>query len=86
MSFPSRSLLDYSERIRRLYEIISHRNTGPRSSIAKKMHVSVRSVSNYILVLRSLGADIEYDPIAQTYYFANGFTLTATLNVVIQKK
>ncbi len=85
MNFPSRSILDYSERIRRLYEIINLRNTGPRSSIAKKLRVSVRSVSNYILVLRSLGADIEYDPIAHTYYFANGFELTATLEVVIRK-
>ena len=83
MSFPSRTILDYSERIRRLYCIIRARNTGPRSTIAKKMHVSVRSVSNYIQVLKSLGAEIEYDPVSESYYFANGFVLTATLEVEI---
>lgn len=83
MSFPSRTILDYSERIRRLYSLIRAKNTGPRRVIAQKMHISVRSVSNYIQVLRNLGADIEYDPIAETYYFANGFILTATLEVQI---
>ena len=84
MSFPSRTMLDYSDRIRRLYGIIKARNTGPRSKIAKQMHISVRSVSNYILVLKSLGAEIEYDAESESYYFANGFILTATLEVEIR--
>ena len=83
MSFPSRTILDYSERIRILYSLIKAKNTGPRRVIADKLHISVRSVSNYMQVLRSLGADIEYDPIMGTYYFANGFILTATLQVEI---
>lgn len=81
MSYPSRVLFDYAARLRFVYQLIKMKRTGPRVELARKLHVTVRSVTNYLQMLRSMGAEIEYDRRLKSYYFANGFVLKADLEV-----
>ena len=70
----SKTVVDYLERIKRLYVLIKQERTGSLNDIARKMLLSRRTITNYISELKSLGADIRY-------YFHNEFTLYATFEV-----
>lgn len=73
--------LDYLERIKRLYNIIKLGHTGSKSMIAKNMHVTTRSVTNYMTELRSMGAIIQYNKKYNSYYFENDFEFEASIEV-----
>lgn len=77
----SKNVVDYLERIKRLYNLIKQERTGSLSDIAKKMRLSRRTIANYISELKSLGADISYDKQRNTYFFNNQFVLYATFEV-----
>lgn len=77
----SKNILDYQERIKRLYRLIKQERTGTRNDLAIKMHLSRRTITNYISELKSLGADIQYDKGRNTYFFNNSFVLYATFEV-----
>ena len=57
----SKTVVDYLERIKRLYVLIKQERTGSLNDIARKMLLSRRTITNYISELKSLGADIRYD-------------------------
>lgn len=76
-----RTIYDYLERIKRLYNLIKMEKSGNRRQIAERMRLSERTVANYISELKSMGAVINYDIIRNTYYFSNDFTLEATFHV-----
>lgn len=77
----SKAVVDYLERIKRLYVLIKQERTGSLNNIARKMLLSRRTITNYISELKSLGADIRFDKLRNTYYFNNEFTLYATFEV-----
>lgn len=77
----SKTVVDYLERIKRLYVLIKKERTGSLNDIARKMLLSRRTITNYISELKSLGADIRFDKLRNTYYFNNEFTLYATFEV-----
>lgn len=77
----SKTVVDYLERIKRLYVLIKQEWTGSLNDIARKMLLSRRTITNYISELKSLGADIRYDKSRNTYYFNNEFVLYATFEV-----
>lgn len=80
----SKSIIDYIERMRQLYQLIRLEKTGTSSDLAKKMHVTSRTIHNYMNELRSLGAVIIFDNTRNTYRFDNDFILHATFEVEFQ--
>lgn len=80
----SKKVIDYLERIKRLYNMIRLEHTGNMTDIAAKMHTSRRTIYNYLVELKALGADIRFDRIRNTYYFDNDFVLYATFSVKLE--
>lgn len=76
--------LNYIERIKRLYNIIKRGHTGNKSVIAKSMHVTPRSITNYMNELRSMGAIIQYNKQYNSYYFENDFELEALIEIKLR--
>lgn len=56
-------------RLSRLDQLISNMNTGTPSELSKKMKVSERCVRNYITILKSLGAPIQYSNASKSYFY-----------------
>lgn len=82
----SKQVIDYLERLKRLYNIIRLEHTGTMEDMAAKIHTSRRTVYNYLIELKSLGADIRFDRIRNTYYFNNDFVLYATFSVKLSEE
>lgn len=80
----SKQVIDYLERLKRLYNIIRLEHTGTMEDIAAKIHSSRTTVYYYLCELKSLGADIRFDRIRNTYYFNNDFVLYATFSVKLE--
>ncbi|ADY50865.1 hypothetical protein Pedsa_0280 [Pseudopedobacter saltans DSM 12145] len=59
----------YFDRLEYLDELIRHRRTGSPSQLAEKFNVSKRTVFEYIEILKSLGAEVEYCRYRETYYY-----------------
>lgn len=59
----------YFNRLEYLSTLIEHKCTGSPELLAQKMGVSKRTVFDYINILKSLDATIEYDIVKQTYFF-----------------
>lgn len=77
----SKSIIDYIERMKRLYQLIKLEKTGNCTELARKMHVTKRTIQNYMSEFRSLGAVIIFDNIRNTYRFDNNFVLHARFEV-----
>lgn len=77
----SKAVIEYLERIKRLYLLIKQERTGTRRDLARKLVLSRATVTNYISELKALGADIRFDKFRNTYYFNNEFVLYATFEV-----
>jgi predicted DNA-binding transcriptional regulator YafY len=56
-------------RLEYLNYLIRLKATGSPDSLAKKLHLSVRTVFGYIDILKSLGAPIAYNKEKETYYY-----------------
>lgn len=80
----SKQVIDYLELLKRLYNIIRLEHTGTMEDIAAKIHSSRTTVYYYLCELKSLGADILFDRIRNTYYFNNDFVLYATFSVKLE--
>lgn len=63
---------NYFERLELLDVIIRRRQSGSADQIAHKLGVSRRTVFEYIEILKSLGADIEYDNYRKSYHYKHG--------------
>lgn len=50
----SKTVVDYLERIKRLYVLIKQERTGSLNDIARKMLLSRRTITNYISELKHL--------------------------------
>lgn len=82
-------------RILELHKLIQSERTGHYPDLAARLHVSIRTISNYFDELREMGAKIGFDELHATYYYKNSFdmiyhlkskyrTLTVTYNRKMQ--
>lgn len=62
-------------RILELHKLIRSERTGHYTDLAARLHVSVRTVSNYFDELREMGAKIGFDELHTTYYYKNSFDM-----------
>lgn len=69
------------DRMCQLHELIKNENTGSSSELARRLHVSQRTISYYIEELRELGALINYDGRRCTYYYKNNFAMIFNLEI-----
>ena len=60
----------YFNRLEYLNDLIRKKATGSPRTLAIKMNISVRTVYEYIDILRSLGAPISYSKNRETYYYS----------------
>lgn len=59
------------EKLNYLLELISKGNCGDALCLARRMHVSVRTIKTYISILRDFGHSIHFDSITKTYFVIN---------------
>lgn len=57
----------------RLDGLIHRKATGNRTTLANRLNVKPRTVTNFINHLRDLGAEIEMCPYRQSYVYLNDF-------------
>jgi len=56
-------------KVDKIDSLIRAGNTGSPKDLAKKMRLSLRCVYNYIALMRSRGAPIEYNRKLKTFYY-----------------
>jgi predicted DNA-binding transcriptional regulator YafY len=61
--------IDYIERIKKMDDLIRNEQTGNADELAVKMEVSRATVFNYIEVLKSMGAQIEFNKKSKTFFY-----------------
>lgn len=59
----------YFDRLEYLDKLIGRKSTGSPDNLARRINVSKRTIFEYIDILRSLGAGIEYCRYRETYYY-----------------
>lgn len=57
------------QRLRKIDDLISRKNTGTPLELSKKLKVSERCVRNYVNILKDLGAPISYSRKNCTYFY-----------------
>ena len=62
-------------RILELHKLIQSERTGHYPDLAARLHVSIRTISNYFDELREMGAKIGFDELHATYYYKNSFDM-----------
>jgi len=61
--------MNYFSRLEHLDYLIRTKATGDPKALAKKLNISRRTVHDYIKILKSLGAPINYCRNRGTYYY-----------------
>lgn len=64
----------YFDRLEYLNTLIRKKSTGSPEQLADKLHVSERTIFEYIDILRSLGAEIKYCRIKRSYCYSTDGT------------
>ena len=77
------AFIDYTERINRVHNLIRMQHTGNLTELAARLHVSRRTIGNYLGELKSLGADVAYSREKESYYYRNDFMLYVSFEVRI---
>jgi predicted DNA-binding transcriptional regulator YafY len=62
--------LHYFNRLERIDYLISSRQTGKPAVFAERLGISERALYDFLNMMRSLGAPIQYNKYAQTYYYS----------------
>ena len=60
---------------KRMHGLIQHEATGDPQQFAERLHLCRRQFFNVLDELRDLGAEIRYDRVRCTYFYANDFDL-----------
>ena len=68
-------LFETIDRARRMHGLIQREATGAPQQFAERLHLCRRQFFNVLDELRDLGAEIRYDRIRCTYFYANDFDL-----------
>ena len=71
------------ERLQKLHLLIQNEQTGPPKELARKLHVSERSVYSLLEELKDYEANIEYDRTRKTYYYQFDFQLNIDVSISI---
>lgn len=72
-------LLEYIGKLQKLTRLLKMERTGGVVNIANYMGTHRNTVYNYMLELRAMGAEIEYDKNRNTYYFKKPFDIEFTI-------
>jgi len=59
----------------RMDQLISLRNTGSPSHFAEILGISERTLYNYLIILKELGGDIQYNSCYCSYEYLNNYRL-----------
>ena len=62
-------MLDYFTRLETLDYLIRSKRTGAPRDLARRLKISERTLYDFLEVMRSLGAPIEYCKLTKTYYY-----------------
>lgn len=57
------------ERLERIDHLIRIKGTGTPADLANRLHISQRSVYQYLNLMREMGAPIKFCPFRETYYY-----------------
>lgn len=68
-------ILVYLERLERMHQLISKRNTGSPSEFARKLHISPSRLYRILDEMRDLGAPISYDRQIMSYYYKKPYDI-----------
>ncbi|MGX5817844.1 HTH domain-containing protein [Chitinophaga lutea] len=73
----------YFERLQTIDHLIRIKGTGKPSQLAKRMHISERTLYEFLKLMKDLGAPIEYDRYKESYYYGEkgGFTIEFTKSI-----
>ncbi len=74
-------LFETMDRVKRIHDLIQREATGEPQRFAERLHLCRRQFFNVLDELRDLGAEIRYDRIRCTYYYANRFDLRIIIRV-----
>ena len=59
----------YFERLERMDQLIRRKATGSPNQFAEKMGINRSTLMRNLAEIKRLGAEIQYDPIRQTYFY-----------------
>jgi predicted DNA-binding transcriptional regulator YafY len=59
----------FLRRLQRMDFLISTKSTGSPQHFASKLEISVSTLYEYIVLMKSRGAPIKYDKYRQTYFY-----------------
>ncbi len=79
----TQTVLDYVRRLSILHDLIRSQDTGGIRDLAVRLHVSERTVRNYIDELKSLGASVSFSRNKNSYCYVRDFELKLTFEVSI---
>lgn len=60
------------ERFNNINRLIKTKSTGTPDQLAKRIHVSKRTIFEFIKVMKEFGAPIKYDRYRRTYFYEDG--------------
>jgi hypothetical protein len=75
------NIFETINRMRFLHKQIQRETTGIPEDFARQIHLKKRQLYNILEELKMHGADIRYDPIRHTYYYANEFEVELKIGV-----
>jgi len=69
---------DFIERLSRIDHLIRIKGTGTPAQLAERLHVSERSIYDYINFMKNMGCPIKFDSFRESYYYEEeGFFIIA---------
>jgi hypothetical protein len=74
-------IFESMDRILVLHGLIEKEATGTPDEFAERLHLKRRQLQNILDEIRDHGAEIKYDRIKNTYYYANNFEVVIKMQV-----
>ncbi|MDR0606432.1 MAG: helix-turn-helix domain-containing protein [Bacteroidales bacterium] len=75
------SIFTTIDRILVIHGLIKKEATGTPDEFAERLHLKRRQLQNILDEIRDFGAEIMYDRIRNTYYYANNFEIVVKIRV-----
>jgi predicted transcriptional regulator len=72
-------------RLEYFHELIKREATGDCDTFAKKLNLKKTQLYKLINEVKDYGADIKYDRLRETYYYANDFVIKIDFSFEIKK-
>ncbi len=76
------------ERLKRMNRLIKEEKTGTPEEFANRLHIGKRRLFEHLDDFRTMGVQIDYSKLRNTYYFSNGheIELSYSLKIISQEK